>query len=180
MRLHRIFIALTLASLMFACSHALKDVKVTTQTLVSQPANQRLVLDLSNDGTIYDVAGDVDYDRVLIRTAPGEMLMSRMLKLINMPRGAVLLGTFDDLSGGRLLPADDGPPQRPGGGASPAKCADFDPFEICWCIGRVDCRDMSRARLCTHANKTCGVGSDHHWGCVCVNGPFNPEPGNPT
>ena len=69
MRLHRIFIALTLASSMFACSHALEKVKVTTQ-----PANQPLVLDLSNDGTIYDVAGDVDYDRVLIRTAPGEML----------------------------------------------------------------------------------------------------------
>ena len=67
-----------------------------------------------------------------------------MLKLIGMSRGAVLLGTFDDLSGGRLLPADDGPPQ--GGGASPVKCIDVDPFKACWCIGKVDCRDMSRAR----------------------------------
>ena len=180
MKLHVAFIALTWPLLVPACSHSIKQVEITAETLASRTAEQPLVLDLSDNGTIYNVAGNVDHNRVLIRTLNSEMAMSYMLKLIGMSRGAVLLGTFDDLSAGRLLLADDGPPQRPGGGASPLKCSDVDPFEVCWCIGGRDCRDMDRARICTNQNKTCGLGSDHHWGCTCINGPFNPNPGNPT
>src|SRR5262245_23686109 len=133
------FIALAWALLALACSHSIKQVEITSATLT---ADQPLVLDLSHNGTIYNVAGNVDQNRVLIRTPNNTMAMSYMATLIGMSRGAVLLGTFDDLSAGRFLPMDDGPPASPGGGASPIKCIDVDPFQACWCIGRRDCKDM--------------------------------------
>jgi hypothetical protein len=122
MKSHVAFIVLT-TLLVFACSYSIKQIEVTESNNAEQP----LVLDLSGDGKVYNVAGNVDHNRVLIRTSNSEMAMSYILKLIDMPQGAVLFGTFHDMSTGQFLPEDDGPPSRPGGGASPVKCTNVDP-----------------------------------------------------
>ena len=83
MKLHVSFIALMWVLLVSACSHSINQVEITAETLASRTAEQPLVLDLSDNGTIYNVAGNVDHNRVLIRTPNSDMVMSYLHAEVN-------------------------------------------------------------------------------------------------
>ena len=154
---------LALVVLAFAsCSTAAPQVQVTSQMLANHSASHPYVIDLTRSGTTYDVAGDIDYSRVRVRTpSRGVMTMEDFLS----HRGGgktgerLLLGDLGDLIG--LLPPD-------AGGVSEAQCGQG----TCTCTGRKDCSDLSKSGKCKSgpADAICGkgFGGGSGWGCTCA------------
>jgi hypothetical protein len=50
-----------------------KRVQVTAQVIANQPPGKPYVLDLSRNGTIYEVSADVDLNRLRVRTSQSEV-----------------------------------------------------------------------------------------------------------
>lgn len=167
------FLLATASLLASACSLASpraggtppRQVQITEQTLASQPSGQPLVLDLTDDGTVYDVASKVDARRVQVRMADRNMQLSEIIERWNMQPGRLLLGTLTDMSSGPFALPDYDVSRPPG--TSPVQCTPGPDAQACWCIGKRDCSDMGRSRICYEKTTICGVGSDNHWGCTC-------------
>src|SRR5207302_10278114 len=76
--MNRIAIAalLLLPSLIFSLSAAQEEIKriqVTAQVIANQPPGKPYVLDLSRNGTIYEVSAGVDLNRLRVRTSQSEV-----------------------------------------------------------------------------------------------------------
>lgn len=82
---------LTLAS----CSTAGRQVQVRNQAIANHSASSPYVIDLTRGGNTCDVAGDIDYSRVRLRT---DMPMEDFIRQRGGKAGQrVLLGNFSDL-----------------------------------------------------------------------------------
>ena len=152
------------ALVVFACASCSTSpqVHVTSQTLATHSASHPYVIDSTRSGTTYDVAGDIDYSRVRVRTASGGLMTMEDF----LSRGAgqktgerLLLGELDDLV--VLLPPDND-------GVSEAQCGQG----TCTCTGRKDCSDLSKSGKCKSgpADAICGkgFGGGSKWGCTCA------------
>ena len=145
-------IALSLAS----CSTAAGPVQVTNQTLANYSIDRPYVIDLTHGANTYDIAGDIDYRRVRVRTdLPVEEFIRHRGGRVGQ---RFLLGDLRDLTG--LLPSDSG-------GSVAAECLGGG----CTCNGRKDCSDLSKSGKCKSGpdSAACGqgVGGGSGWGCIC-------------
>lgn len=151
-------VVLALAS----CSTAAPQVQVTSQTLATHSTSRPYVIDLTRSGTAYDVAGDIDYSRVRVRTPSGGLMT--MEDFLSQRAGQktgerVLLGDLEDLVG--LLPPDND-------SVAEAQCGQG----TCTCTGRKDCSDLSKSGKCKSgpSDAICGkgFGGGSKWGCTCA------------
>jgi hypothetical protein len=90
-------IALTVISLLLALSFTLaqkgnqvKSVDITARTIESPSADKPLVIDLTHNGSIYKLAAGIDYRRVQVRTASGDIAMNRLTDRFRTDRAVVL------------------------------------------------------------------------------------------
>ena len=147
-----------------------KHVQVTNQTLAAQSASKPYVIDLTRDGTTYDVAAGVDTGRVRVRTSPNEEIaLSEFLSRQKAKPGErVLLGSLSDLV--EALPPDEGGGGVGGTGVAEASCDKS--ASSCYCNGRKDCSDLSKSGKCKPgpSDATCGQGhgGGKGFGCTCA------------
>ena len=156
-------VLLALVVFAFASCSTSPQVQVTSQTLATHSASHPYVIDLTRSGTTYEVAGDIDYSRVRVRTASGGLMT--MEDFLSQRAGQktgerVLLGELDDLV--VLLPPDNND------GVSEAQCGQG----TCTCTGRKDCSDLSKSGKCKSgpSDAICGkgFGGGSKWGCTCA------------
>jgi hypothetical protein len=149
----RIFSVVSFLALALGCATSQKNepvrVRLTPEVLAGQPPDTAYVIDLTRDGTVYEVPADIDYARARVRTSKSEMPLSDAVKRLQLEGSAFLVGSADDL--GRLnfgFPPGDTPPP-PSDGVSEAQCNGI----ICGCSGKKDCGDLGKA---TGGNLFCG------------------------
>lgn len=168
----KIILTVTLVTLTFSFTTAqktapIKQLEVTPKTIASQAAGKPLLIDLTRTGTVYKVAGDIDYSRVRVRLSTGEMAMSDLARKLGMTGSKFLLGTFSDLSALDFgLRPGGGTFQPPDGGTSPARwsCHDL----VCTCTGKPDCRKMGIADVCLTGTVGCAKIPGKPAGCACL------------
>jgi len=158
----KIILAVTLLSLTLVFATAqrrqtikpeIKQEQVTVQTMARQPASKAYVLDLTRKGTIYNIASDVDYNRVRVRTSKGDMTIAELLKKSGKNiSGKLRVGMTSDIRIQKLGLA------RAGGGALNYSCGDL----ACSCSGDDDCNDL-------FSTDKCGpIAVCYPDGCVCI------------
>ena len=137
---------------------AIKQVQVSAQTVSRQPANKAYAIDLTRKGTVYTLAPGVNYSRVRVRTAKGEMTMAELIqKSGKTVTGAVRIGAMSDIRGQKLGL------KRPGGGAvfrfdQARDCGAL----VCACSGEDDCIEMFDAGVCGD------IAVCYPDGCICL------------
>jgi hypothetical protein len=155
-------LAITLLSLTFVFATAqrrqpikpeIKQEQVTVQTMARQPASKAYVLDLTRRGTIYNIASDVDYNRIRVRTSKGDMTIAELLKKSGKNiTGKLRVGMTSDIRIQKLGLA------RIGGGGLNYSCGDL----ACSCSGDDDCNDL-------FSSDKCGpIAVCYPDGCVCI------------
>ena len=102
--MNRIIVAVAVLALA-SCSTAgdekqVKEVRVTNQTIATQPAGAPYVIDLTRSGTTYDVAAGIDSSRVRVRTSSKEEMT--LTEFVSRQKGnyagqRLLLGSLNDL-----------------------------------------------------------------------------------
>ena len=143
-----ILVVLTLALLVSAYSRAIqsgivKKEAVTTQTLAGQPAGKPYVLDLTRKGIVYEVAAGIDYSRLRVRTAGGDLGVSDTVKKMGSISGKLYLGTLDDMRGQNFFfPSAGG--SVPAAAAQQYTCSS----SACECHGFSDCLRMTLDKMC--------------------------------
>ena len=170
----RVSIVFTLALALLVSAHSqtpqkgsLKKVQVTAQTLSSQQAGKPYVIDLSRNGTVYNVASGVDYSRIQVRNSAGKT--TTLTDLFNKvgsrakqlgANKTLVFGTVSDLRalnfGGKTVAsrpnqviACDGP--------------------VCICTGDDDCNILlSPGGGCPVGSQVYCSGSGSSAFCVCV------------
>lgn len=150
-----LILAVTVLS-MAACSTVREPVQVTKETLANHSRDRPYVIDLTHRGNAYDIAGDIDYSRIRVRTdLPVEDFIRQRGGQVGQ---RFLVGDLGDLTG--LLPPDSG-------GGVAAECLGGG----CTCNGRKDCSDLSKSGKCKSGpdSAACGqgVGGGSGWGCIC-------------
>lgn len=134
----KFFFALALASLVcnFAIAQkkpALKRVNVSAKTVASKSTAKPYTLNLTRTGTVYNFDAGVDYNRVRVHTAKGEMTLAELLnKSGKSISGKLRVGMTSDIRAQKLNLA------RPGGGTLNFNCEGI----YCTCTGDADCNDM--------------------------------------
>ena len=93
--MNRIIVAVAVLALA-SCSTAgdekqVKEVRVTNQTIATQPAGAPYVIDLTRSGTTYDVAAGIDSSRVRVRTSSKEEMTLTHTKICALLAGAMLV-----------------------------------------------------------------------------------------
>ena len=121
---------------------AIKQVSVSAQTVSRQPVNKAYAIDLTRKGTVYTLASGVDYSRVRVRTAKGEMTLAELIqKSGKTVTGALRIGLTSDIRAQRFAVGG----RRPTGGAlGLVECGDL----ACRCTGHQDCIDMFDSGKC--------------------------------
>jgi hypothetical protein len=142
-----ILVALALMALLISTysqtpsARAVKKIQVTSQTLASLQAGKPYVVDLSRNGTVYNVASGVDYSRIQVRNAAGKVMT--LSELINKAGSKakkpsagqpLVLGTVKNLRVTKAIPGRS-PASR---GSRIIACEGA----ICACTGYDDCIDM--------------------------------------
>jgi hypothetical protein len=160
-----IALALALALLVSARSQTppsgtIKQVEVTSQTITSQPAGKSYLIDLTRNGTIYNVATSMDYSRVRVRTAAGEVALSEVAKQIGNTGGKLLIGTVSDMRARNPSPAGGAAGTR-GVVAQPYTCTN----SACKCTGFSDCLLMDLDNICKKGTQICDLKTGN---CYCV------------
>jgi hypothetical protein len=118
----------------------IKQVQVTTQAVARQPVSKAYTVDLTRKGTIYNLASGVDYSRVRIRTAKGDMTMAELIQKSGKNiSGALRIGMTSDIRAQKLNLS-----RRPGGGGLNFSCENL----VCVCTGDKDCNDLFTSDLC--------------------------------
>ena len=135
----KVTIAITFLVIAFSLSLAQRTAPtartkvVSAKTVSGLPAGKKYEVDLTRKGTIYNLAADVDYSRVRVRTAKGEMSMADLLKKTGKTMtGKVRVGMTSDIRSQKLGLA------RLGGGRLNFNCEGL----LCSCSGDDDCNDM--------------------------------------
>jgi hypothetical protein len=155
-------VAITLLSLTFVFATAqrrqpikpeIKQEQVTVQTMARQPASKAYVLDLTRRGTIYNIASDVDYNRIRVRTSKGDMTIAELLKKSGKNiTGKLRVGMTSDIRIQKLGLA------RIGRGGLSYDCGNL----ACSCSGDDDCNDL-------FSSDKCGpIAVCYPDGCVCI------------
>ena len=144
----KIGLALTLLSLAFSFGIAqkvapkkipIKQVPVTARTVATRPAGKSYLLDLTRKGTIYNLAGDVDYSRVQVRTSKSELTMADLLKKTGKTvTGKLRIGLTSDIRTQNLGLA------RISSGTLNYNCEGI----LCSCTGDEDCNNMFTKEAC--------------------------------
>jgi len=153
----KIILAVTLCSLAFVLATAqrrqtVKEVQITAQIVAKQPSNKAHVLDLTRKGTIYTIASDVDYNRVLVRTSKGEMTIAELLKKSGKSiSGKLRVGVTSDMRTQKLGL------RRIGGGLN-WSCGDL----ACACTGDDDCNELFTFGPCGP------IAVCYPDGCICI------------
>ena len=134
---------------------AIKQVQVTSQVVARQPASKAYTLDLTRKGTIFNLAPGVDYSRVRVRTAKGDMTMSELIQKSGKSiSGAVRIGMTSDIRTQKLSLS-----RRPGGGGGlNFSCQNL----VCVCTGDQDCNDLFTSDLCGD------IAICYPDGCFCI------------
>ena len=154
----KIILGATFLTLAFSFSTAqktapIKKVQVTAATIASQPAGKPYVIDLTRNGTVYDMAAGFDYSRVRVRTPRGEMPLSALVKKPGLTAGSkFLLGTASDLRAQNFGFPGGGTLQDPGGGGGTSPKITCDPAtqpnSLCTCHGFSECLLMVLDKVC--------------------------------
>ena len=141
----KVTIAITFLAIAFSLSLAQKTTPTARTRVVSAkeisglPAGRKYQVDLTRKGTIYNLPADVDYSRVQVRTAKGEMTLAELLKKTGKTMtGKVRVGMTSDIRGQKLALS------RGGGGTLNYNCEGL----LCTCSGDVDCNDMFTKAAC--------------------------------
>lgn len=157
-------VALTLTALILVYAQTRQTVSITTQTLTAHSTSNPLLVDLTRDGKIYNVAAGLDYSRLRFRTERGDRAMSDYVRKLGLTGISFLMGTESDLSainfgvtGGTITPPDRGT-------ATPVKCAN----DLCICIAGTDCKDMSKAKVCINGTWSCYKPTGKPMQCSCI------------
>lgn len=148
-----------------ASRETIKRVQVTSREITRQPAGKVYVVDLSSKGTIYTLDGNLDYNRVRVRTSKGELTVQDVISKSGA-RGRLLVGTPSDMltSGLRSLSMSSKALSR-GSGAKFIGCDGA----ICICTGDDDCNKMlSPGGDCPEGSYVYCWGSGASAACVCV------------
>lgn len=153
----KFFFALALASLVcnFAFAQkrsALKRVNVTAKTIASKSAGKAYTLDLTRAGKIYNLDAGIDYNRIRVHTAKGDMTMTELLKKTGKSvSGRLRVGMTSDIRAQKLNLA------RISGGTLNYNCEGI----LCTCTGDDDCNDL-------FTNGGCGdIAMCDEQGCWC-------------
>lgn len=134
---------------------AIKQVQVTSQLVSRQPASKAYTLDLTRKGTIYNLATGIDYSRVRVRTAKGDMTMSELIQKSGKSiSGALRVGMTSDIRTQKLNLS-----RRPGGsGGLNFSCQNL----VCVCTGDQDCNDLFTSDVCGE------IAICYPDGCICI------------
>lgn len=134
-------VAIAIAFLVIAVSFSLaqkttptaRTKAVSAKEISGLPAGRKYQMDLTKKGTIYNLPAGVDYSRVQVRTAKGEMTLAELLKKTGKTMtGKVRVGMTSDIRSQKLGLA------RLGGGRLNFNCEGL----LCSCSGDEDCNDM--------------------------------------
>ncbi len=167
-------VALILVALIFTSSRspltsaqkgasALRRIQVNGQTITALPIGKKYVVDLTQRGVKYEFdpkAGQIDFSRVMVRTARGEVTIRSFLEtLIPKDKLAGFKYASQSFSLGTRLP---GTVQTPFQNTSKIiKCSGF----VCTCEGESECQDLLDSRLCDKF--ACITSPDYGVFCAC-------------
>ena len=153
----KIVLALVVSSLSFEPAlaqkkHTVKKVEITPQTVARQPRSKPYVVDLTRRGTIYTVASDVDYNKVLAHTAKGDMTIADLIeKSGKRVSGRLRIGMTSDIRSQKLNL------KRARGGLN-YSCSDV----VCLCTDDEDCNNMFTFGPCGP------IAICYPDGCICI------------
>jgi hypothetical protein len=106
---------------------------VSAKEISGLPAGRKYQVDLTRKGTIYTLPANVDYSRVQVRTAKGEMTLADLLKKTGKTTtGKLRVGMTSDIRNQKLALS------RIGGVTLNFNCEGL----LCSCSGDDDCNDM--------------------------------------
>jgi hypothetical protein len=141
----KVTIAITFLVIAFSLSLAQRTAPtartrvVSAKTISGLAAGKKYELNLTRKGTIYNLAPGVDYSRIRVRTAKGEMTIADLLKKSGKTvTGNLRVGMTSDIRNQKLGLA------RIGGGSLNYNCQDL----LCTCSGDDDCNDMFTKEAC--------------------------------
>ncbi|MEO6391914.1 MAG: hypothetical protein ABIP75_08695, partial [Pyrinomonadaceae bacterium] len=134
-------------------SKLIKKVEVSRTAVERQPANKAYLVDVTRKDAVFNVAADVDRNRVRVKTSKGIMTLAEVLRKANRPTtGAVRIGLTSAIRNPTVgtFPGTQG--------TALVSCEGL----LCTCTGDVDCNDM-------FTNYNCGdlAGCDER-GCWCL------------
>lgn len=138
----KFLLTLTLASLAFGSVVAqkkpsLKQVNVSAQTINSQSAGKPYTLNLTRAGTIYNLAAGVDYNRINMHTARGDMTLAELVRKSGETlSGRLIVGMTSDLRAMKI--------GRKQSGRLNYKCDEL----TCVCYGDADCDNLFSSSNC--------------------------------
>ena len=138
-------------------------VQVTAQAITSQPPGKPYVLDLSRNGTIYELSAGIDPSRLRVRTSQGEVSFSEIIRNAS-GTGRSFLGRASDLRTEILEPGARKIGPSGGKTAGFVNCASGKKAD-CRCSGWNDCIGLAVTK----------VGCDY-WSCSFPEAPAEPVP----
>ena len=161
------FACLTLlaANSSYAAFAQARVIRVTAADIARLPARQNYVVDLRQSNVVYDLDGTaraIDWNRVRIRTAAGEVallayLRERFPKLAEKTPTRLAFGATAGIV--KVLKLADEPDD-----GTEHKCFEDN---ICECAGKRDCKKMLKAGVCSSNQATCGLADDGWFYCQC-------------
>ena len=137
-----------------------RRIQVNAQTIAALPSDKKYVVDLTQRGVKYEFdqkAGQIDFDRVTVRTTRGEVAIGSFLEK-NLPKDKLpaLKNTSLALI---LVTRATGTVQTPL--ANPSKIIDCRTDPYCTCEGESACQELLDSTLCGGES-------------ICVNQPNQP------
>ena len=138
-------------------------VQVTAQAMTSQPPGKPYVLDLSRNGTIYELFAGIDPGRLRVRTSLGEVAFSGIIRNAS-GTGRSFLGRASDMRTEILEPGARKIGPSGGKTAGFVNCAAGKKAD-CHCVGWRDCIGLAVTK----------VGCDY-WSCSFPDAPADPVP----
>lgn len=119
----------------------MKQVSVSSKVLASQAAGKPYSLNLTRTGTVYNLDANLDYNRIQVHTAKGNMTMAELVKKSGKEvKGKAVIGMTSDIRAMRIALT------RVGGGGRGLgyDCGDL----ACICSGEDDCIDLFDTTKC--------------------------------
>jgi hypothetical protein len=118
-----------------------KRIQVDAKSITALPTSKKYVVDLTQRGVKYEFdakPGAINYGRVLVRTAKGEVTLSSYLEK------AIRKDRLSEFKNNSLSFAIGSRPAatvqtQPNG---VIRCGELDPDEYCYCTGEADCQIM--------------------------------------
>lgn len=137
----------TVVGLSVGQKKTVKQIQVTNETIAGK-GEKTFVIDLGRGGAVYNLAADLEFDRVKLRTAKGPAPITELTKSLNKSERLVIgMGPdmhFEDLD------------------AAAARNTNYSCGVLtCECTGPADCVNLDRSGKCK------GAWSCDRHGCAC-------------